>query len=240
MSQIPPPPPGQSPGQFPGQVPPPPGGNNEFNQRAQQAADAARAAAQDAAGAFKTMMMDPVGSLAQAYQQLGDAKALGVGAVFGAVGAIGVAIAISMAVSAMLGAFMGGMGGPGLSFMDVLKAAIAQLVAVVGCAAGFMALAPVLGARTNLNASVFVSGAAYLAFGVAFVAAAIALKLGLGKLSMLVGGLCFLTGGCFGILILFNGWRTIFGVTDRSASLGVPGCLAISSLVSGIVAWLIG
>ncbi len=215
MDQAPPPPPQNS-------MPP----QNDVQQRAQQAADAAKIAAQDALGAFQLMMVDPIGSLGAAFRQLGDSKALGVGAVFGVTGAIAISLAIYLITSAMSGGMIS------LGFIDVVKTILAQLVGVVGCVLGFMVLSPLFGVGKNLNAGVFVSGAAYLVLGIGFLLAAICLKISFN----LGAGLSVLVGSCFGILMINAGWRQIYGATERWASFGVPGCLAISGALSYVVA----
>jgi hypothetical protein len=206
--------------------PPPPQGmppQNDVQQRAQQAADAAKVAAQDALGAFQKMMIDPIGSLGAAFRQLGDSKALGVGAVFGVAGAIAIALAVNLIMSSYFGS---------MSFVDTIKSILAQLVGVAGCAVGFMLLAPLFQVQKNLSASVFVSGAAYLVMGIGMLAAAICVKVSFN----LGAGLSILVASCFGILMINAGWRQIYGATERWASFGVPGCLAISAALSYIVA----
>jgi len=182
------------------------------------AGDKFKTASQDALTAFKTFAVDPVGGLAPAANSLGQARAMGVGIVFGVVFTLCTALGIYRVFLSGLG------GGPG--FGGFLKMLVVAAIPFVSLAAAGLAVRKVFGGEGGLGMDTFIAGAACLPFGFVMLLGSL---LGPGNISVIYALSMFAI--CFTILMLFAGLTRIGKTSERAATIAVP----IMLLVSG---WL--
>jgi hypothetical protein len=220
---------------------PTPGGPEQPNyaRQAQAAADRAKAAAQDALGAARRLVINPAGSIGDAHASLGADRVLGVAVVFALVAAIGLALVGDVMARAMFGAMMGGLpGGAGFGFSigAFLKSVLMNLIAIVAVGGGVLLIAPFLGGRIAPASALFVGTTACLPLGIAALAAALIGSLFKNQFGMILVSLLMLYGLSYLVMVLNAGLRQIAGVDERQAAFGTPTVLAFAA----IVMWLVG
>jgi hypothetical protein len=179
-----------------------------------------RAASSDAIGAFKTFAGNPVGGLADAYNALGPAKALGVGLTFGAV----FALCILLSVYRVVPEFMRptGVGG----FLKIILVAIVPFAALFVAA---IAVRTVFRGEGAIGSDSFLAGAALLPFG--FLAIIMSI---LGP-NMDVATFLGLFAVCLTILMLFTGLTRMYKVSERMATLAVPIMLVLTAWLTKVI-----
>jgi len=205
-------------GQAPaGGPPPPPPGPNQ----AAFAAERAKEASKDALGVFKTLAGNPVAGMAQAFNSLGAARALGVGIAFGVVSAI-----LLVFVSYRLTSGFGMQHDAGFFF----KSLITSLVPYVSFVAATFGARMVFRGQGAISHDCFIAGAAILPFALVFLIAWI-----LGPQNYKIIGVCAIFAICLTILMLFSGLTRICTVTERAATLAVPCVIVITIILSEVL-----
>ena len=179
------------------------------------AGDKFKAASQDALTAFKTFATDPVGGLPAAANSLGNARAMGVGIIFGVVFTLLTGFGIYRV-------FLSGFGGPGVG--GFLKMLLVAAVPFVCLAASGMAVRKLFGGQGGLGMDTFIAGAACLPFGVVMLLGSL---LGAGNLDVIYALSMFAI--CFTILMLFSGLTRIGKTSERAATIAVPLMLLVSA-----------
>jgi hypothetical protein len=177
-----------------------------------------KAASADAFGAFKTFMGNPVGGLADAYNSLGPAKALGVGLTFGAVFAVCVLLSTYRVVPEFLRPT--GVGG-------FVKLVVVAVVPFVSLFVATIAVRTVFRGEGAIGSDSFLSGAALLPFGLIALIASI-----LGPSNLNVIQFLAIFGISLTILMLFAGLTRIYKISERMATLAVPIMLLITAWLS--------
>jgi len=188
------------------------------------ATDRVKAASKDAFRAFLGLVSNPVGGLAPACESLQPNRTLGAGIVFG------VAFLVLFAVGIKLGAeriMLFGMGLGADNFFRVLIGAAVPFLALTGAAFGLRSIAR---GKGGLGEDAFLAGASLLPFGFAVFLAGV---LGLGNLEVIL--LLFVFTLCFTVMMLFAGLTRIYGLSDRTASIGVPVMFLVSGWLSKVI-----
>lgn len=208
-----------------------------------------KAGSQDAVQALKVLAMDPVGGLPKSYKLFDEGRAMIVGGIFAVVFALCMMLAASRGASALfMGIGMGGGAGAGMTpeqmqilaqngfappstFSIMMKALLAGLVfaaALIGSAA----LARIIFKGTSqIAGDVYTAGASLLPLSIFML---VALALGIGNYQIIALVMVFAL--CYTVLMLYNGFSRIAGISDGKAALAVPIVLVISMFVLGIIA----
>lgn len=179
------------------------------------------AASKDALAAFKMFASNPVPGLPTTFESLGATRALGVGAVFGAIFAVSLLIGVYRFVPEW--ARPQGVGG----FLKVVIVAIVPFVSLVAASA---LVRTVFRGQGSLASDGFVAGAALLPFTV--VALLMAL---LGSGNVEVVSVAALFAVCVTILMLFAGLTRINKTSERAATFAVPLMVLASAWFSKII-----
>ena len=177
-----------------------------------------KAASADAFTAFKTFMGNPVGGLADAYDSLGAAKALGVGITFGVVFAVCILLSMYRVVPEFLRP--GGVGG----FLRMVVIAVTPFVALL---VATVAVRTVFRGEGAIGIDSFLAGAALLPFGFIALVASI-----LGPTNWNVIQFLAIFSISITILMLFAGLTRIYKLSERMATIAVPIMLLITAFLS--------
>lgn len=177
-----------------------------------------KAASADAFSAFKTFMGNPVGGLADAYNSLGPAKALGVGITFGVVFAICALLSIYRVVPEFLRPT--GVGG-------FLRLVVVAIVPFVSMFVATIAVRTVFRGDGTVGSDSFLAGASLLPFGIIALVASI-----LGPSNWNVIQFLAIFAISITILMLFAGLTRIYKISERMATIAVPIMLLITAWLS--------
>ena len=181
-----------------------------------------KVAVNDAWETFQTLWLDPVGKLMNAYQALGDARALGVGVAFGAVFALCFAISITRIPFFGLISDAFGFGG----FIKLLFIGMVPFVSLTtACYIG----GKIGNGSTSITSDAFIAGIALLPLGLATLLSSL---IGWGNLEIIVT--LFIIAACLNILILFAGLTRISLATEKVGAFSVPLMLIASFWISKI------
>lgn len=213
--------------------------HNPYAQHAQVAAEKARAAAQDALGLARRLVMNPVAGIGEANAGLSAERTWGVAVIFALVAALGLAFAGGMLARVFMAAMLGGFGampGMGFDFGDFLKATVSNLVMIVAAGGGVLLLAPILGGRANPASALLVAATAFLPMGIAALAASLFGSVFSGNFAAIVIMLLMLYGICYLVLVLNAGLRQVHDVSERRAAYGTPSVLAFAAFVVWLIA----
>lgn len=185
------------------------------------AADKVKAASTDALQAFKMFASNPVAGLSVAFENLGPARALGVGIIFGTL----FALCIVFGVYRLLPEWGRRRGFSG--FLKILVVAVVPFISLFG--------ASVFGRKAfrgegGFGHDSFITGASLLPFGFFAMLAGI---LGLGNTEVIAVFALFAV--CLSILMLFAGLTRICKTSERSATIAVPLMLLASAWLSKII-----
>lgn len=175
----------------------------------------------DSLGAFRIFALNPVGGLSQAFERVGESRAVGVGITFGVV----------CALLLLLGTYLilppwvrpRGFGG----FLRILLGAFVPFLALTG--ATFIARMSLRGKR-NFPGDLFVAGTASLPLGLAVVLGGV-----LGAANFEVIAVLVLFAVCLTVLILFAGLTRIAELPEKLAVWIVPLVLLVTAWFSKIV-----
>jgi hypothetical protein len=189
--------------------------------RAGVAGERMKAASTDAFHAFKTFATNPVGGLSEAYDSLGQSRALAVGITFGVVFAACLMIAIYRVVPE----FMRPTGAGG--FIKILVIALVPFVALFIAA---LAVRTVFRGEGELGSDSFLAGAALLPFGLV----ALIMTL-LGASNMEVIQFFAIFAVTLTILMLFAGLTRIYKTSERMATIAIPLMLVVTAWLSKVI-----
>lgn len=190
-----------------------------------------KAATKDAWNALKLLAFDPVGRLPQAFEGLGQVRALRVGVAFGLIFALCLALAAQRLLSA-LGILTSALDiHQGMTrSMGIIKSTLFCLIPFFACWAALSVTRVVLKGVGGWGHDAFIAGASLLPLG--FVAL-IGTVLGVANLEII--SVLFLAAICASILMLFTGLTRICKVSDRAATLGIPCILIVTAWLSKVI-----
>jgi hypothetical protein len=179
---------------------------------ARNAASKAREASQQAWGAVKTLVADPVGGIGPSFESLGANGALAVGAVFAVVYLVCPIIGSIFGATAMGLRSGGGWFGNTIVGLIVDTATIATMVGV-----SYLYRLKTRSGGASVGADMLIVGAALLPIAIArLVAALFKWDMNLIVLSVSV------FAGCFCVMLLFSGLTKISKLSERVATVAVP------------------
>jgi hypothetical protein len=199
----------------------PSAGDKAFN--TEQIKSQVKGAANDVFVTLRNFGIDPVGGLPEAYNGLGERRALGVGLAFGVAFAICFAIAIAQIPYFFLFSDLTGFGG----FSKLLTIGTVPFIALA--AASFL-VGKIGHATTSMQMSAFIAGVALLPLGLTMLFGSIA---GTGNIEVIAA--VVLVAVCLHVLILFAGLTKIGVATDKVASYSVPAMLIASAWLSKVL-----
>jgi len=185
------------------------------------ATDKVKAACTDALQAFKMFASNPVVGLSVAFENLGPARALGVGIVFGTL----FALCIVFGVYRLLPEW----GRPN-GFSGFLKILVVAFVPVISLFGAGVFSRKVFRGKGGFGHDSFITGAALLPFG--FFAMLVGI-LGIGNTEVIAVFTLFAV--CLSILMLFAGLTRICKTSEQSATIAVPSMLLVSAWLSKII-----
>jgi hypothetical protein len=212
-----------------------PAGDNQYREQLQSARLLATQASREAAGAFKTLMADPIGGLAPCYAKLGNTRAMQVGVVF-----LIAAIALySLSALMTYGALLPGLGEiaggeKAKYFFKVLLAAVVAVGAMIGVSFVFRST---IAKAASYHADVFVVGASLLPYAAAtFLTSLLAAN----AIGVLIAKAIFVFGTVFSLLILFNAQLAIARLSERMGALATACIAAAGAAAEQLIMWLLG
>jgi hypothetical protein len=190
-------------------------------------ADTVKATSRDALAAFKTFALNPVAGLPQAYQALGDAKALRAGVAFGVLSLacflLGGYMLLPEIFKQDLFEFLG--------FGGVMKCLLFGVVPFLCTAAGGLAVRKALGGQGTLGSDAFIAGAAVLPASICILLSGM---VGLGNFEII--GILSVFAGCTGVLTLFSGYTRIAKLSERAGTLAVPVVVILAVWLAKVIA----
>jgi hypothetical protein len=175
----------------------------------------------------KQLLLNPVGALPGAYAQLGEQRALRIGAVLCIAFALAAAAGVSFGLGS-LGGLMGSFGiGPRPNGLETfVKVAMGFLVFPTCLAAVSLGARRARGAAAPPAADVFTAGASLVPLGVALLLAGL-----IGVSNYQVAAFLVTTGVIYLVLMLYAGLTRVGGLSDQVAAPAVP-------IVLGLSGWL--
>ena len=209
--------------------PPPPSSDRPFTQGMygpapdlRQATAAAKEASQQAVGAAKLLLNDPIGGIAKAYESLGPTRALPVGIVFLAV--LFVIHLLAQIFGAMnLDSLTGGRNSGGFNFKNYLW----SLVAVLLFVATLIGVCTLVRIKSNpklaFSADIFLVGTSLLPLGLSILAFGLFNSILRPNIFLVLVDMSVLIFGfTLTVFLLFSGVTKIHQVTERAATIWVP------------------
>lgn len=185
------------------------------------AGERVKAASQDAFSAFKTFATNPVGGLSQAYESLGQSRALAVGITFGLVFAACILISIYRVVPEFMRPT--GVGG-------FIRIVVISLVPFVSLFAAAAAVRTIFRGDGEFGSDSFLAGAALLPFGLVAVIMTL-----IGPSNLQVIQFLGLFAICLTILMLFAGLTRMYKTSERMATIAVPLMLVVTAWLSKVI-----
>ncbi len=183
------------------------------------ATQVASAASREAAGAFKTLLSDPIAGLARCYEELGTKRALQVGVVF-LVAAVAVySLAHLAPVKELL--------------ISLLSAAVAA-GAMIGVSYCFRTL---ISRAASFHADVFVVGAASLPIALATLLESLLNPSNV--IGMVVATTIRVFGSVFFVLILYQGQTGIVKLSERTGALAAASVAAAGAAAATLITILL-
>lgn len=179
-----------------------------------------KAASKDATAAFKTFATNPVGGLPAAFANLGTARAVGVGVVFGVVSVLCVFIGIYIALPSFSKPDIG----------DSIKFMAFGAVPFLSLFAAAAATRKVFGGQGSYHGDCFIAGAALLPFGFLILLTGL-----LGIANLEISLLLLVFALCYGILMLYTGITKISLVSESRAAFAVPVMIIVSFWLTKII-----
>lgn len=209
-----------------------PQGATTAERQAAQLGDRLAGSGKDAAFVFRTMLVSPVGGLAQAYAELGAERAMWAGVALAVGFGLAVGFAATRAASGA-GELLGGLSGflrpqtPEVSFVKVAFEALVFPAAIAGVAQLARRLA---GATPPLAADIFTAGAAVAPLALVALLAALVGVANFELIAVLaVAGMCYFT------LLLYAGLTRAGELREGAAAPTVPAALLLAVWICKIV-----
>lgn len=185
----------------------------------------------DALRALRTMLVEPVSGLPDAFSSLGEQRALSAGI------ALCVGFALACSVAAFLGARAVGSLANGISgvslelgFKNLLEVFIVSLIPPLTLFAVVFGLSKAFSKNSSPATGAFSVGAALSPLGIAILASGF---LGVGNLE--VQALLFILAFCYLILMLYTGLNEVCGISGKVSAPAVPIALLLAAWLSKIV-----
>jgi hypothetical protein len=218
-----------------------PAGDHQYREQLQAARGFAAQASREAAGAFKSLVTDPIGGLAPCFAKLGNTRAMQVGVVF-----VIVAVALfSLAALLGNGYLPEGIVGEALRievttgekarfFFKVLISAVVAAGAMIGTSCAFRST---IAKAASYHADVFIVGATLLPYATAtFLTSLLAAN----AVGALIAKALLVFGIVFSLLMLFSAQLGIVRLSERTGALAT-GCIASAGAVAeGLMLWILG
>ncbi|HEV3039403.1 MAG TPA: zinc ribbon domain-containing protein [Candidatus Angelobacter sp.] len=195
----------------------------------------AQAYLQDALKALKTIFINPMDGLAEAFSQMDKSRALAVGLTFAVIFEICTLIGGVLQLSRLSSAFgninIPGYTPPGAGFGAYLKVIIAGAIvfAVVTAALAGARLA-LRGSQGGIEGDVFIGGAAVVPFGLVVLLSGV---LGVGNIEVTLIVAVFALS--YFVLLLYAGCTRISGISAKLAAPAVPIIILISAWLGKIL-----
>jgi len=192
----------------------------------EKAAQQAREAVGSAWAAFRTLAINPVGSLRPAFESLSPVQVLQAGVVFG------IAFAVCFAIGArqLLGSSLIWMGA-GESWLSVaFKLTLVGLVLVVSVMGAELVARKVFRGAGGVEGDLFVAAISLLPLGFLSLMAGL---LGIGNAEVIV--VLGVVAWCLTVLLLHGGCREISNIREPGASLAVPLILLASGWLTRVI-----
>lgn len=189
----------------------------------ERAKEQVRATVNDAWETFRSLLGDPVGGLASAYENLGEARALGVGVAFGITFSICYAISV---LNSPIPQFLPTISG----FKGFLKSIPVGFVPFIGLAISAYIAGKAGKGSASASSGAFIAGTALLPIGLAFL---IFSFISLGNFE--IGFFLVFFALCLLILVLFSGLTKIANLSERASTLVIPLMLIGSLYVSKVI-----
>lgn len=186
-------------------------------------------ASKDAVSAFKTMLKNPVGGLAEAFAQLGSTQAIAVGVVFMVIFSACFFVGMNFLKPAITGTLLGTFGASG--FVAFIKIGILSVLAPLGMLAGCAASRALFKGQGGFPSDVFLAGAALLPLA-AFILVDGLLSTQMGELA----GIAMIFAACTTVLMLYSGSTRIHTTPENVATVAVPIMILLSLWIPRIVA----
>lgn len=165
----------------------------------------AKTAAEDAYKALAIIATNPVGGLSDAFERLGNSRALGVGLVFALIFALCQVVCYHRLTT-----------GTAAVNLDV-RVLLSSLVPFLSLSGVCFALRLAMGGRGSIAQDCFLAGAALMPAGLSVLLASL---LGLANFEVIV--IVAFSAFCLTILMLYGGLTKIFGFSERLSSIAVP------------------
>lgn len=195
-----------------------------------------KTSSRDAVDVLKQLLTNPVGGLSAAYIGLGPDRALSAGialavafslaTAFGLTRLIGGAIS---GVSQLLGP-LGGLAGMPQWNASFLKTALELLVVPAAISVTSLALRKLVGATATIAADIFTAGAALAPLGLALLVAGL-----LGAANVEIALLLLFFAAVYLALMLYAGFTSVGGMSDRAAAPAVPATILLSLWLCKVV-----
>jgi hypothetical protein len=214
-----------------------PAADHQYREQLQAAREFATQASREAAGAFKTLMADPIGGLAPCFAKLGYTRAMQVGVVF-----VVVAVALYALAALLSGGTLPGGGVIQLEvtggekakiFFKVLIAAIVAAGAMIGTS---WAIRTTIAKTASYHADVFIVGASLLPYATAtFLTSLLAAN----PLGALIAKAILVFGVVFSLLMLFSAQLAISRLSERMGALATACIAAAGAVAEWLMMWLL-
>ena len=182
----------------------------------------------DALATVRSLAVDPVGSLARAYESLGHERAQATGIALAVFFSLASTIGIALGAKRWVGGLLSLGGGP--SFGDYFKLALALLIFPAALTAISDGVRQVLRAERSLARDLFSCGSAVVPLAIVILLSGI-----LGVANVEVIALLALFSATYLVLMLFTGLTRLGGLTERAAAPAVPVILVLTAWLSKVV-----
>jgi hypothetical protein len=189
----------------------------------------AQAYLQDALKALKTIFINPMDGLAEAFSQMDKSRALAVGLTFAVIFEICTLIGGILQLSRLSSAFnIPGAPGPGFgAYLKVILAGAIVFAVVAAALAG--ARLAFRGSSGGIEGDVFIAGAAVVPFGIVVLLSGV-LGLGNAELTLIVAVFAL----SYFVLLLYAGCTRISGISSKLAAPAVPIIICISAYLAKV------
>jgi hypothetical protein len=181
----------------------------------------------DALRTVQSLAIDPVGSLARAYDALGAERAQATGIALAVLFSLTSTIGIALGANRWMGGLLSLGGGP--SFGGYVKLALALLIFPAALTAISYGVRQVLRAERAIAADLFACGSAVVPLAIAVLLSGL-----LGVANVEVIALLMLFSTTYLVLLLFTGLTRIGGLTERAAAPAVPIILVLTAWLSKV------
>lgn len=186
------------------------------------------AVSRDAAGAIKTLVVDPVAGLPSAYASLGPLRARSAGVTLCVAFALAATIGLTLGARQSLGGLMELSGASGFELF--FKALLGFLVLPAALAAAGYGIRRVLGGKAPVAADIFTAGAALSPLGLTILVSGL---LGLANFEVVL--LLALISWSYLVLMLYTGLTSLGGLSGRAGAPAVPVLLVAAGWLSKVV-----